>query len=132
MAGNKNPLRVVHFGKFYPPHRGGMETVLAALCRGLAARGMDCRAVVSGDGGPRTSCDRGVRVHRMRSWGTLRSLPLCPEALWALRGFQADLIHLHHPNPLADLSRLFAGPRARLVVTYHSDVVRQRRLRRLH
>lgn len=128
-----HPLRVIHFGKFYPPHRGGMETVLATLCRGLVRAGADCQVVVSGhDGDPRVKKDAGVRIRRMRSFGTFSSLSLCPEALWALRGLEVDIINLHHPNPLADVSCLVSRPRARLVVTYHSDIVRQRRLGKLY
>ncbi len=125
--------RVLHFGKYYPPHRGGMETVVAGLCRGLAGRGFPCGAVVAGDRArPRMDLDRGVVVERMAAFGAVRSLPLCPRAPVALRGREVDVIHLHHPNPLADLACLLSDSAARVVVTYHSDIVRQRRLGGLH
>jgi rhamnosyl/mannosyltransferase len=126
-------ISVLHFGKFYPPHKGGMEVVLATLCRGLARRGLDCTAVVTGQNGePCHATDRGVRVRRMRSLGTLRSLPVCPAAPGALRDIRADVVNLHHPNPLADLACLLSNSQARFVVTYHADIVRQHRLARLH
>jgi rhamnosyl/mannosyltransferase len=126
-------LRVLHFGKFYPPHRGGMETVVASLCRGLAAKGLDCRVIAADDGsGARSFSADGVRIRRLRSFGTVNSLPICPGAVCALRGIEADVVNLHHPNPLADISCLLSNANARIVVTYHSDIIRQRRLSRLH
>ena len=48
-------MRVLHVGKFYPPVRGGMETVLGALCEGTARR-WQVRAVVAHEGrGPSAS-----------------------------------------------------------------------------
>jgi len=126
-------MKVIHFGKYYPPHRGGMESFLAALCRGLIKRGVACEAIVAADGEhPSVAEDAGVQVRRLRSWGTFRSLPVCPEAMSALRGLRADIINLHHPNPMADISYLLAQPEARLVVTYHSDIISQPWLSRLY
>jgi rhamnosyl/mannosyltransferase len=110
-----------------------MEAVVASLCRGLIGRGVDCRVVVASDGnGSVATRDCGVRVRHMRSFGMLDSMPICPEALSVLRTLDVDVINLHHPNPLADISFLASNARARLVVTYHSDIVRQRTLGMLH
>jgi len=43
---------------------------------------------------------------------------------------EADIVHLHWPNPMAVLAYLVARPKGRLVVTYHSDIVRQHLLGR--
>jgi len=45
-----------------------------------------------------------------------------------IRGIEADIIHLHWPNPTAVLSYLASKCPGRLVITYHSDVTRQRLL----
>lgn len=126
-------MKVVHFGKYYPPYRGGMENFLESLCQGLAGAGVKCEVIVAGNG-EKSSCkeERGVLVRRMSTLGTIRSLPICPEAIGVLRGLQTDLVNLHHPNPLADMSYFLAKPRGRLVVTYHSDIVGQRCLSRVH
>lgn len=110
-----------------------MESFLAALCQGLSQRGVQCQALVAANGaGPSVRREAGVEVKRLRSFGTFRSLPLCPAAIGALRGVAADIIHLHHPNPLAEWGYLWSRPRGRLVVTYHSDIIGKQWLSRLH
>ena len=52
------------------------------------------------------------------------SCPLAPSfPVWA-RSFNADLIHVHLANPLAELSALLADRDVPIVAHFHSDVVR--------
>jgi rhamnosyl/mannosyltransferase len=46
-----------------------------------------------------------------------------------LNGSSVDLLHLHAPNPTMLLGLAALRPRVPLVVTYHSDVIRQKLLR---
>ena len=41
-------LKVLHVGKFYPPHRGGIESHLKVLCEGLQDR-IDLEVLVAGE-----------------------------------------------------------------------------------
>jgi len=119
-------LKVLHVGKFYPPHPGGMESHLELLCR--TTRGeVDVEVVVSADGAEtvRETVD-GVPVTRVGTRLTLASASFNPGMAAAIRRADADVVHFHHPNPTAVLSYFAAQPRGRLVVTYHSDIVRQK------
>lgn len=120
-------MHIVHVGKYYPPYRGGIETVVEQLCRGLAARGVEVTAVVSNDG-PTTEDDRidGVRVLRLGRTAVVNSQPLNLRLLGTLIGLRFDVLHLHTPNPLGALAVLGVRRREPVVVSHHSDIVRQR------
>ena len=119
-------LTVLHVGKFYPPHMGGIETHLEALCRELT-KAVQLRVVVANDGsGESQELLDGVELSRVPTWATLASTPLCPGMVSEIRRANADIVHIHLPNPTAVLAYLASGSPSRLVVTYHSDTVRQK------
>jgi len=120
--------KVVHVGKFYPPHFGGIESHLRALCVELR-KSIDVNVVVASD--DRRASEEtmeGVSVTRVPTWLTLASTPFCPGMIGKIRASATDVVHVHVPNPTATLAYLASGHRGRLVVTYHSDTVRQRLL----
>jgi glycosyltransferase involved in cell wall biosynthesis len=120
-------MHVVHVGKYYPPYRGGIETVVEQLCRGLAARGVEVTAVVSNDS--RSTVDEkvdGVRVLRLGRSAEINSQPLNLKLVRTLRDLRLDVLHFHTPNPLGALAVLAARRREPLFVSHHSDIVRQR------
>jgi glycosyltransferase involved in cell wall biosynthesis len=124
-------LRVLQVGKFYPPHMGGIETHLQALCGGLRNH-VDLGVLVSNDD-RRTVTDvvDGVRVLRVSTLATVFSTAISPALAPRIRAWDADLVHIHLPNPTAVLAYLASGHRGRLVITYHSDTVKQKVLGRL-
>jgi rhamnosyl/mannosyltransferase len=74
---------------------------------------------------------QGVRVIKAGRLLHAASTPLSLNQLRQARRLRADLVNLHMPYPPGDLAAA-ALPDAPLVVTYHSDVVRQRRLLQLY
>src|SRR5260221_7617789 len=126
-AGSRK-LKALHVGKFYPPHMGGIETHLQALCTELR-KTLDLRVVVASDDN-RTSTEilEDVPVSRIATRLNLFSAPLCPGMVAEIRDSGADIVHIHLPNPAAVLAYLASGHRSCLIVTYHSDTVRQKLL----
>ena len=123
---------VLHIGKFYRPHLGGIETHVEALCQGLR-KSMDVRVLVASNHRYReNSVIDGIPVTRVHVPVTIAGAPICPGMLWHIRKNRPDIIHLHLPNPTGVLAVLSSGYRGRVVVTWHSDIVRQRRLARLY
>jgi rhamnosyl/mannosyltransferase len=65
------------------------------------------------------------------SLGRVASQELAPSFPRALARLRPDLVHLHAPNPLGVLACRLAARDVPVIVTHHSDVVRQRFLRHL-
>jgi rhamnosyl/mannosyltransferase len=73
----------------------------------------------------------GIEVTRLAKLATVKSMPVCLHLATALRSVPSDIVHLHLPNPAALIAYLMSGRRGPLVLTWHSDLVRQKLLSRL-
>lgn len=122
------PLRVCHLGKYYPPAPGGIETHLQTLASAQAKLGLNVRVLCMNHqpGETITEMDGPVQVTRFRPSLSVKKLELSRELVTALGQVQADVLHLQVPNPTMLLAIFLARPSIPLVVTYQSDVVRQR------
>jgi rhamnosyl/mannosyltransferase len=108
-----------------------METVLKEICESLADQ-VQFQVLVANTRFRTEHESKKVPVTRVASMGRLFSCSLAPSfPLWA-RKFDPELIHVHLPNPLAELSALMADRDIPMVAHFHSDVVRQRNLLRLY
>lgn len=130
-------MRVLHFGRFWNDQHGGIERHVALLCRGLAAQGVDVVNLVASDG--LTSSDTqhdGFRLVQAASFGMFARTAMSPALVWkalALHREQPfDVIHLHFPDPLTHLASLLMPRSVRRVISWHSDIVRQKRLLALY
>jgi len=124
-------MRVLQLGKFYDPFVGGMETVLKEICESLVDQ-VEFQVIVANTRCRTEHENRKVPVTRVASLGKLFSCSMAPSyPLWARR-FDPDLIHVHLPNPLAELFALMADRDIPVVAQFHSDVVRQRNLLKLY
>ncbi len=120
-------MRILHVYKDYPPVIGGIEGHIRLLAEAQAQRGLEV-TVLATSPDRRTSIDQehGVRVVRAGRLGELASTPISLRLVRQLRRERADVVHVHMPYPLAELAELTMGGGRPCVVTYHSDVVRQR------
>jgi rhamnosyl/mannosyltransferase len=126
-------FRVVHLGKFFHPAPGGIERSVRALAHAQAALGCSVRVLcMDHERGRanRVEPDGPIEVVRLRRATSFGKLDYCPDLARWIRDCDADLFHLHTPNPSMILGLLLSGTRRPLVVSHHSDVIKQR-LRRL-
>jgi glycosyltransferase involved in cell wall biosynthesis len=126
MKTHGSPLKILHIGKFFRPYAGGMETHVEDLCEHLS-RFADVQVIVSNtDSRSVTERVSDFTVHRSGTVGFIRRAPISPGMVSAIQNSPAHIVHIHWPNPTAVLAYLASGHTGRLVITYHSDVVRQR------
>ncbi len=118
-------MKVLHLGKYYPPHPGGMESYLADLLDATQRQGVSGKALVHAKGSANGSDER---VWRAPSLGECLFTPLSPTyPYWldrTLAEFRPHLLHVHLPNPSAFWA--LASRRARRLpwlVHWHADVV---------
>ncbi len=118
--------RIVHYGKYYFPDDGGIESVTVCLAKGAVLAGHSV-SVICFEKTPacRKEVIDGVQVIRVPTIKLLASQPLSFQyfLLCLSSAKKADLVHMHAPNMLAALCALFTPSKTRLLVHWHSDVL---------
>jgi rhamnosyl/mannosyltransferase len=125
-------VKVLHVCKgYFPELVGGMEQVVRGIADGTAALGTDAEVICTSDlGDTRTEKIGRCLIHFSRINFRLGATPIS-FALWRqFRGLieEAELIHYHFPYPVADLVHFITGKNQPSIITYHSDIVRQKML----
>jgi glycosyltransferase involved in cell wall biosynthesis len=129
-------VNVLHvYKRFYPDRYGGVERMLHQLVAATEPRGV-CNTVLSiatpdplvGD------MPSDLRTLRLRQSFELASTPFSFEAARRFHRLSRafDLLHFHYPWPFGDLLAMLRSRALPYVVTYHSDIVRQKRLESLY
>jgi len=120
-------MRVLHVYKDYYPVLGGIENHVRLLAEEQVKRGLDVTVLVTSlNGSTRVETMNGVRLIKAARWAKIASTPLSLDLLRWMSRLEADVTHLHFPYPPGELAHLLVGRGRRTVITYHSDVVRQR------
>lgn len=129
-------VRVLHVYKSWSADAyGGIEGFLSTLGSTSRRFGIDTRIMYLAPGRKVRRVRRdGITAYRFPQDGQVASMGLSWSLLWAYRRLTAwaDVLHFHFPWPYGDLVHLVTGVRKPFVVTYHSDVVRQRSLNCLY
>jgi len=125
-------MKIVHIGKYYWPYSRGIETYLKLLCERLI-EAVDIEVIVANNSVKTVHEEiNGVRVTRLGRLFELFSTSFCFSLPFVLRKKKPDIVHVHLPNPWAELSYFIAGCPGKLVVSFHSDIIKQKFLLKLH
>jgi len=128
-------MRVLQFGKFYPPHIGGIERVMYDITEGINGRGVTCDVLCSNKARAYVEeSGAGYKIMRTTSYGVFFSASISPQIISKLRSVQDDydIIHVHLPDPMAGVALFLARPQSKIVLHWHNDIVRQRMLLKLY
>jgi len=129
-------IKVLHFFKtYYPDSMGGIEQVIFQIAEGGRAQGIDSQVLyLSNRGAARGEPVGNHLTHRAKLDLHLASTGF---SLSALKDFgemarQADNVHYHFPWPYMDLVHFITRLNKPTVVSYHSDIVKQKWLLKLY
>ena len=129
-------LKVLEVNKAYFPHVGGIETLVKQYSEELGQFNVQVRTLVccENQGGTIRERVNGIPVIRAASLGTYFSCPLSVQFIKQFRRMsrKADVIHIHMPFPLADFAILLSGYKGKVALSWHSDIVKQKKLLTLY
>jgi len=121
-------MKILQFGKFFPPATGGIESFIFDLTEELSKK-IKCDVLCSNSKN-KTSIERKENyiVIRTASFGKLFSTSISPAMIYWLKriGNNYDIIHLHLPDPMGNLAYFLVRPKAKLILHWHSDIIRQK------
>jgi len=135
VTGRRGGLRVLVFGRYADENFGGVERYVFQLA--CALRGQVEFVNIVARRGPPPDTATGSEAVYASPIAHLGGAPICPSMpLQALRLHRArpfDIVHLQFPaDPMAHLAAVALPPTVKRVITWHSDIVRQRALLRLY
>jgi rhamnosyl/mannosyltransferase len=128
-------MNIIHIYKDYYPVLGGMENHIRQLAEAQVAQGHRVTVLVTNTTG-RTIREtlNGVNVIKAARQVNVQSAPLSVAFPSLVHGetYGCDIAHLHAPYPPGEVCNLWFGRAKRTVITWHSDIVRQKTLLRLY
>ncbi|MDE6592814.1 MAG: glycosyltransferase [Oscillospiraceae bacterium] len=126
-------IKILQINKLYHPWIGGIESAAKAVAEGLAGETDMTVLVCVPKGAGRKEEIGGVKVIRASSLGIKFSMPLSLSFPFLVKKYagKADVVILHDPFPLGDLAVLLSGFKGKLILWWHSDIIRQKRLVKL-
>lgn len=129
-------MRVLHFYKTYlPDSMGGIEQVIFQLCESGARHSVDSTVLtLSNNPAPGAIQIRQHQVHQARMDFQMASTGFSYSVFKQFRELaaEADVVNYHFPWPFMDLVHFFSATKKPCVVSYHSDIIRQRHLLKLY
>ncbi|MBD1432241.1 glycosyltransferase [Sphingobacterium sp. DN00404] len=129
-------MNILQLGKFYPI-RGGVEKVMYDLTLGLSERRVRCDMLcASTENYPAETIELNDfgSVMVMHTQIKLAATMLAPAMIFTLRRIAKyyDIIHIHHPDPMASLALFLSGYKGKVVLHWHSDILKQKALLKLY
>ena len=123
-------MRILHvYRTYFPDTEGGVQETIRQICLATRGRGAESRVfALSRYPEPAVVYCSEATVYRCQQTVEVAS---CGISISAFAEFGkhvewADIVHYHFPWPFGDLLHLATRQKSLSIVTYHSDIVRQR------
>lgn len=128
-------MRIVHIYKDYFPVLGGIENHIKQLAEAQVQRGHDVEVLTTNLTSQYAfETLNGVTVTKTPRHLNVQSAPISLDFGVAVKRLttNADVAHLHAPYPIGEACNLLYGQAKKTVLTWHSDIVRQKTLLRVY
>lgn len=128
-------MKILQLGKAYPPaNLGGVEVTIKLITEGLHKLGVKCDVLGVNN---KYVSDNEVRnfgtIYRealiIKAFSTLFSIKLIYRLFIIRKNY--DIVHIHHPDPMATFAIWLVRPKCKIIVHWHSDILRQKYLLKL-
>ena len=137
-------MKILQLGKFYPIF-GGVEKVMWELTRGVSAREVECDMLCAGlkeeipnhmrgSSNPRKTvvirCNEHGNIIIVHAIKKVAATMIAPRMIAKLRRICSDydIIQVHHPDPMAALALRLSGYKGKVILHWHSDIIKQKNL----
>jgi glycosyltransferase involved in cell wall biosynthesis len=122
-------MKILHVFKEYHPVVGGIQNHIRVLSSELAKdKNFEVEVLVTNIKSKSViEYIDGVKVIKAGRIAQVTSTPLSTSLVKFIRKAKPDILHLHFPYPLGELASLFLTRCDKMVLTYHSDIVKQKK-----
>lgn len=127
-------LKILHVGKYYPPYMGGIEKVTYDLVETLNSNNIQTD-VLCFNSSPKTIVQTGkYTIYRESRITSFKSTPISFTVFFRIKKIceNYDLVHVHLPNPIMVIALMISGYKGKIVVHWHSDIIKQKWLKKIY
>jgi len=129
-------MKILHVYKTsMPVSCGGVESFINTLCEEDSKLGVKNTVLTLHPNPEKHPIEMdGYTVHQAKQNLFVASTGFSLSAFGKFKKLanEADIIHYHFPNPFADMLHMACSPKKPCIVTYHSDIIKQKHLLHLY
>lgn len=126
--------RVLHISTYFPPHIGGVEQVVSDIVDSLKGKYEQMVLAFNHEKSDSEETIDGVTIFRCKPNFKVSSQAIAlgygKKLKSIIKNFNPDIIHFHFPNPYAAHFLLQCKTNAKIIVHYHSDIIKQKILKK--
>lgn len=106
------------------------------LTEGLSRKGIACDMLCAASSGKTrvTALNSNAKLIATHTWTKKSATMISPAMITMLRKIanDYDIIHVHHPDPMACLALMLSGYKGRVILHWHSDIIKQKKFLKLY
>jgi glycosyltransferase involved in cell wall biosynthesis len=121
-------MKILHVFKVYHPVVGGIQNHIQVLSEELVKdKNFEVEVLITKvKYSTITEYINGVKVIRAGRIAQVTSTPISIDLFRYIKTAKPDILHLHFPYPPGEMASLFLSACDKVVLTYHSDIIKQK------